>query len=294
MRSLVLENNLELDKQIKVFVPFGLLQELLKKGFPNEMVQAIEQGLLKDGTHILDTNDEVRITINVANVKGTSGIATLQSIIFIEISDKIVNRKEDVEKLDILAKDLEKVFPHIDFSVVSSWTTDLQKKENVENMKGIFLEKSKWYLSEQGIDFIRGLEGRVQLKPFWDHKHWAIGYGHGMRSQFEMGETITQEKAEELYKNDLVRFEQSVKNAINVPMTLNMYAACVAFAYNAGGHGFASSETASLINQKKYKEAFERWKTEKINLGTKYEKGLRRRRERESSFFMGDSQKNLA
>ena len=294
MRSLVLENNLELDKQIKVFVPFGLLQELLKKGFPNEMVQAIEQGLLKDGTHILDTNDEVRITINVANVKGTSGIATLQSIIFIEISDKIVNIKEDVEKLDILAKDLEKVFPHIDFSVVSSWTTDLQKKENVENMKGIFLEKSKWYLSEQGIDFIRGLEGRVQLKPFWDHKHWAIGYGHGMRSQFEMGETITQEKAEELYKNDLVRFEQSVKNAINVPMTLNMYAACVAFAYNAGGHGFASSETASLINQKKYKEAFERWKTEKINLGTKYEKGLRRRRERESSFFMGDSQKNLA
>ena len=294
MRSLVLENNLELDKQIKVFVPFGLLQELLKKGFPNEMVQAIEQGLLKDGTHILDTNDEVRITINVANVKGTSGIATLQSIIFIEISDKIVNIKEDVEKLDILAKDLEKVFPHIDFSVVSSWTTDLQKKENVENMKGSFLEKSKWYLSEQGIDFIRGLEGRVQLKPFWDHKHWAIGYGHGMRSQFEMGETITQEKAEELYKNDLVRFEQSVKNAINVPMTLNMYAACVAFAYNAGGHGFASSETASLINQKKYKEAFERWKTEKINLGAKYEKGLRRRRERESSFFMGDSQKNLA
>lgn len=293
MRSLVLESNLEVDKQIKVFVPFGLLQELLQKGFPDEMVQAIDQGLLKDGTHILETNDEVRITINVHNLKGTSGTATLQSINFIEISDKIVNRKEDVEKIDLLAKDLEKVFPHIDFSVVSSWTTELQKKESVEDMKGVFLEKSKWYLTEQGIDFIRGLEGRVQLKPFWDHKHWAIGYGHGMSSQFEMGEQITQEKAEELYKSDLVRYEQSVKNAINVPMTLNMYAACVAFAYNAGGHGFASSETANLINQKKYKEAFERWKTEKINLGTKYEKGLRRRRERESAFFMGNQQNNL-
>lgn len=293
MRSLVLESNLDIDKSIKVFVPFNLLQEFLQKGFPNEMVLAIEQDLLKDGTHILNTNDEVRITININNIKGTSGIAALQAINFIEISDKIVSRKEDIEKIDILAQDLEKIFPHIDFSVVSSWSIDLQKKESVEEMKGVFLEKSKWYLTDTAVDFIRGLEGRVHLEPFWDHKHWAIGYGHMLSSQFEMGERITQERAEEIYKNDLVRFEESVKKAINVPMTLNMYAACVAFAYNAGGYGFSSSDTASLINQKKYKEAFERWKTEKINLGTKYEKGLRRRREKESSLFIGDMQNNV-
>lgn len=294
MRSLVLESNSDLDKRIKVFVPFNLLQELLQKGFPNEMVMAIDQDLLKDGTHILDTNDEVRITINVNNLKGTSGIATLQSINFIEISDKIVSRKEDIEKIDALAKDLEKIFPHIDFSVVSSWSVDLQKKESVEDMKGVFLEKNQWHLTDEGVDFIRGLEGRVRLEPFWDVKHWAIGYGHMINSQFEMGERITQEKAEELYKNDLVRFEEAVKRAINVPMTLNMYAACVSFAYNAGGHGFGSSDTANLINQKKYKEAFERWKTEKINLGTKYEKGLRKRREKESSFFLGNTGNNVA
>ena len=294
MRSLVLESNLEVDKQIKIFVPFGLLQEMLQKGFPDEMVQAIDQGLLKDGTHILDTNDEVRITINVHNLKGTTGVATLQSINFIEISDKIVTRKEDVEKIDILAKDLEKIFPHIDFSVVSTWATDLQKKEAVEQMKGVFLEKNNWHLSEKMVDFVRGLEGKVYLKPFWDTKHWGIGYGHGMKSQFEEGQEITKERAEELYRKDLAACEASVKRVINVPMTLEMYAACVAFSYNAGNTGFATSETASLINQKKYKEAFERWKTEKINLGTKTEKGLRRRRERESSLFMSNTQNNIA
>jgi GH24 family phage-related lysozyme (muramidase) len=269
------------------------LQELLQRGFPDEMIKVIDQGLLKDGTHILDTNDEVRVTINVANVKGTSGIATLQSINFIEISDKIVSRKEDVEKIDLLAKDLEKIFPHIDFSVVSSWTTDLQKKEAVEEMKGVFLEKNNWTLSEKMVDFVRGLEGKVYLKPFWDTKHWGIGYGHMMKSQFEEGQEITKERAEELYRKDLASCEASVKRAINVPMTLDMYAACVAFSYNGGNKGFATSETASLINQKKYKEAFERWKTEKINLGTKTEKGLRKRREKESALFMSNIQNNI-
>ena len=36
-------------------------------------------------------------------------------------------------------------------------------------------------------------------------------------------------------------------------MTLDMYAACVAFSYNGGNKGFATSETASLINQKIFK-----------------------------------------
>ncbi len=294
MKSLILENSPDIPNRIKIFVPFNLLQELLERGFPNEMVQAIDQNLLKDGTHILESNDEVRITIDTNNLKGTSGIATLQSISFIEISEKIVTRKEDIEKIDSFAKELEKIFPHIDFSVVSNWSIDLQKKEAVEDMKGVYLEKDKWYLTDDAVDFIRGLEGRARLQPFWDVKHWAIGYGHMLNNQFEMGESITQEKAEELYKNDLKKFEEAVKRAIYVPMTLNMYAACVAFAYNAGGHGFASSETASLINQKKYKEAFLRWKTEKINLGTKTERGLRKRREKESSLFMGNTAKNIA
>ena len=155
------------------------------------------------------------------------------------------------------------------------------------------MEKDKWYLTEEAIKLIRDFEGRVHLKPFWDHRHWAIGYGHMLSSQFQMGDSITLEKAEEFFKQDLKRFEEGVKRAINVPMTLGMYGACVAFAYNAGSGGFRGSDVASLINQKKYKEAGERWKTEKIALGSKYEKGLRKRREKEVAFFTGNSQNNL-
>jgi len=292
MRHLILESNSDISKRLRIFIPFDLLQELLQKGFPDVMVEAIEKDIIKDGTHILETNDEVRITINIKDLIGLSGVSTLQSIAFIEISDKIVNRKEDISKIDILSQELEKIFPHIDFSIVSTWTIDQEKREVDEDMKGVFLEKDKWYLTDEAMNFIRGLEGRVRLEPFWDVKHWAIGYGHMLRSENEMGGKITQEQAEELFKSDLIKFEEDVKKAIHVPMTLNMYAACVSFAYNAGGYGFSSSETASLINQKKYKEAFLRWKTEKINLGTKYEKGLRKRRERESSLFMGDRNQN--
>jgi lysozyme len=292
MKHLILESNSDISKRLRIFIPFDLLQELLQKGFPDVMVEAIEKDIIKDGTHILETNDEVRITINIKDLIGLSGVSTLQSIAFIEISDKIVNRKEDISKIDILSQELEKIFPHIDFSIVSTWTIDQEKREVDEDMKGVFLEKDKWYLTDEAMNFIRGLEGRVRLEPFWDVKHWAIGYGHMLRSENEMGGKITQEQAEELFKSDLIKFEEDVKKAIHVPMTLNMYAACVSFAYNAGGYGFSSSETASLINQKKYKEAFLRWKTEKINLGTKYEKGLRKRRERESSLFMGDRNQN--
>jgi GH24 family phage-related lysozyme (muramidase) len=108
-----------------------------------------------------------------------------------------------------------------------------------------------------------------------------------------MGEKITLEEAESLFRKDLIYRENKVKATINVPMTLDMYAACVAFAYNAGNTGFATTETVKLINQKKYKEATEVWKTEKINLGTNTEKGLRRRRAKEVALFLNNSEKNI-
>ncbi len=294
MKSLILENSPDIPNRIKIFVPFNLLQELLERGFPNEMVQAIDQNLLKDGTHILESNDEVRITIDTNNLKGTSGIATLQSISFIEISDKIVTRTEDILKIDTLAKDLEKIFPHIDFSVVSTWAIDLQKKEVVEDMKGAYLEKDKWHITEPNKKLLQKIEGTPRKKPFWDRERWAIGYGHSLKSQFELGEEISDQKIEELFLQDLKEAETAVKGKITVPLTLDMYAALTSFAYNAGIGGFRKSQTAELINQKRYKEAAETMKSEKILLGTKYEKGLRRRRERESTLFMGNTDKNIA
>ena len=70
MRLLILESNSNLNQVIKIFVTFQLLQELLQRGFPDEMVKVIDQGLLKDGTHILDTNDEVIIQTGLVSDLG--------------------------------------------------------------------------------------------------------------------------------------------------------------------------------------------------------------------------------
>lgn len=294
MRHLILEQNADVENTIRLFIPFGLLEEILTRGFPDTMSESIEQNLVKDGQHVMGVSDEVRLTIDKKKVMGVRGVQTIGSLLLVEISNKIVKTPEQIKELDQLVNTLKANYSTINFTVTSTWSNDLVKKEIPQNLQGVFLEKDKWYLTEEAIKLIRGFEGRVRLQPFWDHRHWAIGYGHMLSSQFQMGDSITQEKADELFKQDLKRFEEGVKKAINVPLTLEMYGACVAFAYNAGSGGFRGSDVASLINQKKYKEAAERWKTEKIALGSKYEKGLRKRREKEVAFFSGNSQNNLA
>jgi lysozyme len=292
MRYLILESNSGIEEKIKLFIPFGLLQEILISGFPTMFIEAISSGKIKDGAHILNSNDEVRITINVSTLRTIKGPQSIQAISFIEISENVVEKKEDIQKLNQLTKDIEQIYPHIKISVVQNWVRESEKEQIPQQMGGVFLPKDKWYLTDENVKLLKSIEGRPRNKPFWDVKHWAIGYGHMLKSQFELGEQITDEKIEELFIADKKRFENAIKETINVPLTLDMYAALVSFAYNCGAYGFKGSKTAELVNAKKYNEAAETLKTEKIKLGTKYEKGLRRRRQRESDLFLGKSDKN--
>jgi len=292
MRHLILESNSGIEKKIKLFIPFEFLKEMLTKGFPNEMSKAIQNDLIKDGSAIMNVSGQVRITINVAKLKDKTGNLTLQSLEYVEISDAIVNSKEDIEKLNGFVKELHDALPYINFAIVSTWSQEPITQEIPKEVSGVLLDKTKWYLTDKNIDFIRGLEGKVQLEPFWDTVHWAIGYGHMLSNKLQMGEKITIQEAESLYRKDLIACENSIKKSINVPMTLDMYAACVSFAYNGGKSGFRKSQTAKLINERKYKEATEVWKTEKINAGTNTEKGLRKRREKEVALFLSNFDPN--
>lgn len=292
MRYLTLESESGIEQTIRLFLPLGLLEEILINGFPIMLIEAIVNGKIKDGSHILNSENEVRLTLSVTELKTIRGVQSIQAITFIEISESIVKRKEDVQKLNQLAKDIEAIYPHIKISVVDKWVREIEKKETPQQMGGVFLPKDKWYLTDENVKMLKKIEGRPRNKPFWDVSHWAIGYGHMLKSQFEFGEQISDEKIEELFIADKSRFEKAVKETINVPLTLDMYAALVSFAYNCGASGFRKSNTASLINEKKYNEAAETLKTEKIRLGTKYEKGLRRRRQRESELFLGKIDKN--
>ncbi len=293
MRYLTLESNSGVEKKIKLFIPFDFLKEMLLQGFPDEMVKAIEQNLIKDGSSVMNVSGEVRITVNTTKLKDKKGFNTLEGLEFVEISDTIIDSQIEISKINSVLAKLHEALPGINFSVVSTWNQEPIVTEIPKEVSGVLLDKTKWYLTDKNIDFIRGLEGKAKLEPFWDKSHWAIGYGQGLKHKFEMGEKITLEEAESLFRKDLIYRENKVKATINVPMTLDMYAACVAFAYNAGNAGFATTETVKLINQKKYKEATEVWKTEKINLGTNTEKGLRRRRAKEVALFLNNSEKNI-
>jgi len=111
----------------------------------------------------------------------------------------------------------------------------------------------------------------------------TIGYGHTQGVNW--GQTITQLQAEELLKQDLNYFEQSVTTLVKVPLTENQFAALVSFTFNVGVGAFSESTLLRLLNQKDYRAAadqFQRW----VNGGGKEMAGLVRRREAERTLFL--------
>lgn len=115
----------------------------------------------------------------------------------------------------------------------------------------------------------------------------TIGHGHKGKD-VKPGQKITRQQAIELFKRDLKPREDAVNRLVKVPITQNMFDALVSFTYNCGEGNFRNSDTLRLLNKKDYKGAAERMKTEYINKGTKFEKGLRARREKESAMFATD------
>lgn len=284
MRKFLLENRADTTNTLQIFVPFGLFQDLLIKGFPDTMVQAINKGLISNGFHIMGDSDDVRITLDTSKLKDVNGFKTLESIIKIEISAKVVSTDEDIDKLQDFAFKLNRLLPDISFYVSQKWDDDITS--NVDNTYGsVFLPKDKWHMTEESLSLLRKAES-VRLEPYWDVKHWAIGYGHMLPSRYALGEKITKEKADELFKDDIKRFENAVKDSINVPLTMSMYGALVSYAYNCGVNGFKNSDVARAINNRDYKKAVEILKTSKVHdPGSKYHKGLLARRAREADFF---------
>ena len=90
--------------------------------------------------------------------------------------------------------------------------------------------------SQNGINLITSFEG-CYTKAYWDKygKKWTIGYGHTGADVYE-GKVISKAEADELLKQDLIRFEKYVNNKQYVPLQLNQnqFDALVSFTYNTG------------------------------------------------------------
>lgn len=108
------------------------------------------------------------------------------------------------------------------------------------------------------IDIIKEYEG-VRLQAYiGPGGHWLIGYGH-KATAFE-GRTITAQKAEDILRADLNKFEAAVKRLVNVPINHNQFSALVCLSYNIGSGNFARSTLLRELNQSNYTEASDQFK----------------------------------
>lgn len=119
-----------------------------------------------------------------------------------------------------------------------------------------------------------------------DGKPWTIGWGH-TGPEVIPGMKWTQEKADEVFKQDLEKFEKAVLRVVKVPLTQGQFDALVSFVYNLGASAFSNSTLLKNLNEGDYAGAsteFRRW----VRNGGKVMLGLQRRRASEAALFIGE------
>lgn len=137
--------------------------------------------------------------------------------------------------------------------------------------------------SSTGINLIKRFEGLKLTAYRCPAGVPTIGYG--TTKNVKLGTTITEEKAEDLLKKDLVRFETAVKTDVRVKLNQNQFDALVSFSYNVGTGALQSSTLLKKLNHGDYKGAsqeFSRWN----RAGGKVLNGLIKRREAEKELFL--------
>lgn len=142
-------------------------------------------------------------------------------------------------------------------------------------------------ISENGIEFIRQLEGE-KLTAYPDIVGiWTIGVGHtGFvdGKPVARGMAITKEKSKELLTADLKRFESAVNDAVKVTLTQNQFDALVSLAFNIGEGAFVRSTLVNKLNAGDKKGAAEQFLVWK-NAGGRVSQGLLNRRQKEKAMF---------
>lgn len=138
-------------------------------------------------------------------------------------------------------------------------------------------------MNQAAIDIVKRFEG-CRLNAYLDAVGIpTIGFGHchGVK----MGDTITQEEADELLHGDLLIAESAVNRLVKVYINENEKAALTSFVFNLGEGNLAKSTMLKLLNQMRYDLAaseFPKW----VKAGGVVLQGLVKRREAERQLFL--------
>lgn len=142
-------------------------------------------------------------------------------------------------------------------------------------------------LSKTGRKFLADQEG-LRLKAYRDVKGIAtIGIGNTYYENgdpVKMGDSISYERALELFNIILPKYEQAVRDTINRELNQNQFDALVSLCYNIGISGFKGSTVARRVNANPcdptIRDAFEMWRNSGNNKGI-----LLPRRKREADLY---------
>jgi len=139
-------------------------------------------------------------------------------------------------------------------------------------------------ISQEGISLIKKFEGCEYNAYKCAADVLTIGYGH--TKDVKEGDLVTQQEAENLLTKDLEEFEESVIEAVDMPMSQHQFDALVSWTFNLGPSNLNSSTMLKVLNKGDYEDVpaqIKRWN----KAGGKVLEGLTRRREAEALLFEG-------
>lgn len=129
-------------------------------------------------------------------------------------------------------------------------------------------------LSKKGYEFLSREEG-LRLKAYRDSKGIpTIGYGNTFYedgSPVRMGDSVTKERALELFHFIVAKFESGVNEMVTRELNQNQFDALVSLAYNIGLAAFKRSTVLRRVNANPcdpaIRDAFHMWQNSGANRG---------------------------
>ena len=189
----------------------------------------------------------------------------------------------------ISAADIENVNPdraeRLALKIMKNNTLSLEKVENI--IKPELQQSSNKLISSKFINLSAANISDTAKKIIQHHEKLrleaytigdgmiTVGYGHASpekKSPYKVGDSITEEKANQLFSDDIKIAENGVKRIIKAwenpkiesKITQGMFDAMVSMAYNMGVGGLRNTEFIQLIKAGKFDSAGEKLKTTKI------------------------------
>lgn len=101
--------------------------------------------------------------------------------------------------------------------------------------------------SQKAIDLIKNSESFSPVPYLCPAKKWTIGYGHVILAN-EHFDSITEQEAEELLRQDIGATESCINNSVTVSLSQNQFDALVSFVFNIGCAAFKQSTMLQLLN----------------------------------------------